>query len=164
MAHAIRQKFHEIEPARSVFDFASLEERISDSFAETRLRTMLLTFFAALALSLASIGLYGTLSYFVTIRQREIGLRLALGALRGQIVKSFVGQGLGVSILGSVAGLSLAAAFARVLAGMLYGVSATDAVTFASVVLLLLFVAALASFVPAARAARIDPMQVLREE
>ncbi|MFZ0593307.1 MAG: ABC transporter permease, partial [Bryobacteraceae bacterium] len=112
MAHAIRQKLHEIEPGRSVFDFAPLEERISDSFAETRLRTVLLAVFAALALSLASIGLYGTLSYFVTIRQREIGLRLALGALRGQIVKSFVGQGLWVSVLGSVAGLCLAAVFA----------------------------------------------------
>ena len=164
MAHAIRQKLHEIEPGRSVFDFAPLEERISDSFAETRLRTVLLAVFAALALSLASIGLYGTLSYFVTIRQREIGLRLALGALRGQIVKSFVGQGLWVSVLGSVAGLCLAAVFARVLAGMLYGVSATDAVTFSSVVLLLLVVAAIASFIPAARAARTDPMQVLREE
>ncbi|MGA8593274.1 MAG: ABC transporter permease [Bryobacteraceae bacterium] len=164
MAHAIRQKLHEIEPGRSVFDFAPLEERISDSFTETRLRTVLLAVFAALALSLASIGLYGTLSYFVTIRQREIGLRLALGALRGQIVKSFVGQGLWVSVLGSVAGLCLAAVFARVLAGMLYGVSATDAVTFSSVVLLLLVVAAIASFIPAARAARTDPMHVLREE
>jgi putative ABC transport system permease protein len=164
MAHAIREKLHEIEPGRSVFDIAPLEERISDSFAETRLRTMLLALFAALALSLASIGLYGTLSYFVTIRQREIGLRLALGALRGQIVRSFVGQGLWVSITGSVAGLCLAAAFAKVLAGMLYGVSTTDAVTFSSVVLLLLAVAAIASFIPAARAARTDPMQVLREE
>jgi putative ABC transport system permease protein len=164
MAHAIRQKLHEIEPGRSVFDFAPLEERISDSFSETRLRTVLLALFAALALSLASIGLYGTLSYFVTVRQREIGLRLALAALRGQIVKSFVRQALWVSILGSVAGLGLAATFARVLAGMLYGVSATDAVTFSSVVFLLLAVAALASFIPAARAARIDPMQVLREE
>jgi putative ABC transport system permease protein len=164
MAGAIRQKLHEIEPVRSMFNVAPLEERISDSFAETRLRTVLLALFAALALSLASIGLYGTLSYFVTIRQREIGLRLALGALRGQIVRSFVGQGLSVSVLGSVAGLCLAAAFARVLAGMLYGVSGTDAVTFSSVVLLLLAVAAIASFIPAARAARTDPMQVLREE
>src|SRR6185312_4194975 len=141
-AHAIRVKLHQIEPGRSVFDIMPLEEHISDSFAETRLRTVLLTLFAATALCLACIGLFGTLSYFVTVRQREIGLRLALGASRGRIVKQFLFQGLGVAILGSIAGVCLAAAFTRVLSGMLYGISATDSITFSSVVGVLLIVAA----------------------
>ena len=164
MAHAIRLKVHEVEPSRSVFDVSTLQEHIGESFAETRLRTVLLTFFAGTALLLACIGLYGTLNYFVTIRKREIGLRLALGASPGNIIRQFVSKGLGVAVLGSIAGLALAWAFTRVLSGMLYGVSQTDAVTFSSVVLILLVVAAFASFLPAARASHIDPMQVLREE
>jgi putative ABC transport system permease protein len=164
MAESIRQRLHEIEPQRSVYDFAPLEQRFSDALAENRLRTVLLTFFAATALSLACIGLYGTLSYNVNIRQREVGLRLALGALQGQIVKQFLRQGLGVSFLGCLAGACLAAAFARVLSGMLYGISPTDSVTLSSVVLIVLAVAVVASLVPAIRAARVEPMNVLRDE
>ena len=108
--------------------------------------------------------MYGTLSYNVNIRRREVGLRLALGALQGQIVKQFLLQGLGVSFLGCLAGGCLAAAFARALSGMLYGVSPTDSVTLSSVVLIVLAVAAVASLVPAIRAARVEPMKVLREE
>jgi ABC-type antimicrobial peptide transport system permease subunit len=123
MARTLRQKIQEIEPGRSVFDITPLEERIDNAFAENRMRTVLLTFFAATAVSLACIGLYGTLSYSVNVRQREVGLRLALGAFRGQITKQFLLQ-----------------------------------------VLTVLFVAAIASLVPALRAARLDPMHVLREE
>jgi putative ABC transport system permease protein len=164
MAKTLRQKIHEIEPARSVFDITPLEARIDDAFAENRLRTVLLAFFAATAVSLACVGLYGTLSYSVNVRRREVGLRLALGAVRGQIVKQFLLQGLGVSFLGCVAGWILAAAFARVLSGMLYGVSPSDITTSFAVMLLVLVVAAVASLVPAVRAARTEPMQVLRDE
>jgi len=164
MAKTLRQKIHEIEPARSVFDITPLEARIDDAFAENRLRTVLLAFFAATAVSLASVGLYGTLSYSVNVRRREVGLRLALGAVRGQIVKQFLLQGLGVSFLGCVAGWFLATVFARVLSGMLYGVSPTDVTTLSIVVVLVLAVAAIASLVPAIRAARVEPMQVLRDE
>jgi putative ABC transport system permease protein len=93
-----------------------------------------------------------------------VGLRLALGALRGQIVKQFLLQGLGVTVVGCVAGWGLASASSRMLSGMLYGVSPSDLVTLSSVVLAVLLVAAIASLVPAVRAARLDPMQVLREE
>jgi putative ABC transport system permease protein len=164
MAKTLRQKIHEIEPARSVFDITPLEGRIDEAFAENRLRTVLLVFFAATAVSLACVGLYGTLSYTVNVRRREVGLRLALGALQGQIVKQFLLQGLGVSFLGCLAGGCLGAAFARLLSGMLYGVSPTDSVTLSSVVLIVLAVAAVASLVPAIRAARVEPMKVLREE
>jgi putative ABC transport system permease protein len=147
-----------------VFDIMPLEEHLGDAFADSRLRTVLLTFFAVTAVSLACLGLYGTLSYFVTVRKREIGLRLALGAMRSQIGKQFLLQGLGVSFGGCIAGLGLAAASARLLAGMLYGVSPSDAATWSGVVLIVLAVAAAASLLPALRAARVEPMQVLRDE
>ena len=164
MAETVRQQIHEIDPARSVYDFAPLEQRFSDALAENRLRTILLTFFAATALSLACIGLYGTLSYSVNVRQREVGLRLALGALRGQIVRQFLWQGLAVCIAGCLAGWALAAASTRLLAGLLYGVSPSDVPTLSAVILLVLVIAAAASLVPAVRAARVEPMQVLRDE
>jgi hypothetical protein len=164
MAETIRRQLRDIEPLRSAYDFAPLEQHFSDGIAENRLRTILLTFFAGTALSLACIGVYGTLSYSVNVRQREVGLRLALGALRGQIVKQFLWQGLAVCILGCVAGFALAAACSRVLVGLLYGVSPTDVPTLSGVILLVLVVAAAASLIPAIRASRVDPMQVLRDE
>jgi len=164
MAETIRRQIHDIEPQRSVYDSAPLEQRFSDALAENRLRTILLTFFAGTALSLACIGIYGTLSYTVNVRQREVGLRLALGALRGQIVRQFLWQGLGVCIAGCLVGWALASASSRVLAGLLYGVSPTDFPTLSGVILLVLMVAAIASLVPATRAARVEPMQVLRDE
>jgi putative ABC transport system permease protein len=164
MAETIRRQVRDIDPMRSVFDFAPLEQHFSDALSENRLRTVLLSFFAATALSLACIGLYGTLSYSVNVRQREVGLRMALGALRGQIVKHFLFQGLAVCIAGCVAGWLLALASARVLAGLLYGVSPTDIPTLSAVIALVLVVASAASLIPAIRAARVDPMQVLREE
>jgi ABC-type antimicrobial peptide transport system permease subunit len=164
LAETVRKEIHDIEPARSVFDIMPLEKHLDDAFAENRLRTILLTLFAVTAVSLTCIGLFGTLSYSVTLRRREVGLRLALGALQGQIVKHFLLQGLAVTFLGCVAGWGLASVSGRVLSGMLYGVSPSDAVTLSTVVLLMLLVAASAALVPALRAAHVDPMQVLREE
>jgi ABC-type antimicrobial peptide transport system permease subunit len=164
LADTVRGAIHRIEPNRSVFDIQPLTERLSDSFAEDRLRTTLLSLFALTAVSLACLGLYGTLSYFVALRRREIGLRLALGARRKQVAARFLLQGLRVAVVGGIAGLILAAASVRLLSGMLYGVSRFDPRTFASVILLVLTVAALATLVPALHAARTDPMGVLREE
>ncbi len=164
MVETIRRKVHEIEPQRSVYELTPLADHISDAYAETRLRTMLLAFFAATAIALACVGLYGTLSYLVSVRQREIGLRLALGALRTQIVGQFLAQGLRVSVAGCLAGLGLAAVFTRLLAGMLFGVSAWDSPTLAGVVTLVIAVSVIASLLPAIRAARLEPMQVLRDE
>jgi len=164
MAETIRRRIHEIDANRSVYAFAPLEQHINDASLENRLRTTLLALFAATAVSLACIGLYGTLSYLGRLRQREVGVRLALGALRGQIVAHFLVQGLRVAAIGCVAGLALGAGLSHFLAGMLYGISALDPATYVSVVCLILLVAALASLVPAVRAARVDPVQVLREE
>ena len=164
MAQVLRRKISKLEPSRSVFDVAPLAERLSDSFAESRFRTILLTLFALTAVSLACLGLYGTLSYFVTVRKREVGLRLALGALRGQIVRQFLLKGFAISFIGCWAGLGLALASAKVLSGMLYGVSTADTETLFSVVCLIMTVAVLASLLPALRAARVKPMDVLRDE
>lgn len=164
IAQAIRLRMKEMEPLRSVYDVSPLEAQIGEAFAENRLRTRLLALFAAAALSLACIGLYGTLSYVVGLRRREVGLRLALGAMRRQIVGTFVGQGLRVVALASVCGLALSLASGRLLSGMLFGVSSSDPATLAGVVTLVLAVAVLAVLLPALRAARVDPMQVLRND
>jgi len=164
LAETIRRELHEVAPARSAYDFSPLNTHLSDAFAENRMRTVLMTFFALTAISLACVGLYGTLSYLVNIRRREVGLRLALGALRGQIMRQFLGQGIRVSLLGCVAGLGLAAAFTRVLARVLFGVSPWDMITMSGVIALVIAVSTAASLLPAARAARVEPMQVLRDE
>jgi ABC-type antimicrobial peptide transport system permease subunit len=141
-----------------------LEERIGDAFMENRLRTALLVLFAVTALSLACVGLYGTLSYVVSLRRREIGLRLALGAVRGDIIRQFLMQGLRVAGFACVCGLVLSIAFTRLLSSMLYGVSASDPMTLSIVTAIVLAVAAIASLVPAIRGAGLDPMRVLRDE
>jgi putative ABC transport system permease protein len=164
MAETIRRRLHELEPARSVYDIAPLEDRLSDAFAQNRLRTVLLGFFALTAVSLACVGLYGTLSYSINLRRREVGLRLALGARRAGIVQQFLTRGLSVTLLGSLAGIGLAAGFTRLLAGMLFGVSPWDTTTLAGVITIMVGVAVCASLIPSVRASRLEPMQVLREE
>ena len=161
---AVRRKIHELEPIRSVYDLTPLTDHISDAYAENRLRTILLSCFAVTAVSLACVGLYGTLSYLVSLRRREVALRLALGALRAQVVRQFLGVGLRTVVVGCGAGLVLAAVFARLLAGMLFGVTATDPETIAGVLAIVLAVSAAAALIPAVRAARVEPMQALREE
>src|SRR4030095_10657410 len=106
IAQAVRLKVKELEPLRSIYDMAPLEESISDAFAQNRLRTVMLVSFAFTALSLACIGLYGTMSYVVSLRRREVGLRLALGALRQDIVRHYVLKGLSVTALACAAGLA----------------------------------------------------------
>ncbi len=163
-AGGIRRAIHKIEPARSVFEMIPLTEIVSGASAVNRLRTWLLSLFALLAISLASIGLYGTLSYLVSLRGREVGLRIALGAVPWQILAAFLKQGLGVAAVGCLAGLTLAGGFSRVLRGMLFDVSPTDSASYVAVAALVLLIAAIASVLPSLRAARLDPMKALREE
>ena len=164
MAETIRRRIHELEPSRSVYGISSLQEHLDDASTENRLRTTLLSLFAATAVALACIGLYGTLSYMGRLRQREVGVRLALGALRSQIVARFLFQGIRAAVIGCLAGLALGLGLSRFLTGMLYGVTALDPTTYASVICLILLVAALASLVPSVRAASVEPVKVLRED
>ena len=164
LERAVRKRIQSVEPGRAVYDLAPLPEHLNDAFAEERLRTLLLTLFAATALSLACVGLYGTMTYFVAGRRREIGLRIALGARRSEVGLRFVGQGMAVASAGAAAGFCLAAVCARFVSGMLYNVAAGDTMSLLAATGVMLSVALVAAAIPAIRAARIDPMQVLREE
>jgi putative ABC transport system permease protein len=137
---------------------------VSDSVAPRRSNAILLGAFAAVALVLASVGVYGVIAYSVTQRVREIGIRIALGAESGDVIKLIVGRGLALVSVGIVLGLAGALALTRVMSSLLYGVRATDALTFALVTFLLIGVSLLASYIPARRAARVDPMVALRNE
>jgi putative ABC transport system permease protein len=161
---AVRAKVKELEPLRAVYDVAPLQQRIGNEYAQDRLRTAALALFAGTALALACLGVYGTLSYVVSLRRREVGLRVALGAQQGNIVAQFLGKALRVVAIACAAGLVLSFAFSRALSGMLFGVSPFDTLTLAGVVALVTSVAVVAALVPALRAARVDPMTVLRDE
>ncbi len=164
MAETIRRSIYQLDPGRSVYAIMPLQDHLDEVSAGNRLRTILLALFAATAVTLACIGLYGTLNYLGRMRRREVGVRLALGAARGRIVSLFLIQGLRVTVVGCIAGLALSLATGRVVAGMLYGISPLDFATYAGVLVLILLVATTASFLPAWRAARVEPVQVLREE
>ena len=164
IVQAVRLKLKELEPLRAVYDIAPLETRIGDAFEQDRLRTTLLALFAATALSIACVGLYGTVSYSVNHRRRESALRLALGALRRDIVRQFLAQGLRVAGIACACGLVLSVTVSRALSGMLYGVSPLDPLTLSSVIVVVLVVTTLAVLIPAMRAAFIQPMRTLRED
>jgi len=163
LAHTVRLKLKELEPLRSVYDIAPLEDRIGGAFAQDRLRTAVLAFFAITALALACVGLYGTLSYVVSLRRRELGLRLALGAAEGMLIRQLLAHAWRVVGAAVVGGLVLSFFFTRLLAGMLHGVSPADPAVLATVVAIVLVVATLAALIPAMRAARVEPLEVLRE-
>lgn len=164
IAETVRRRIHEIEPARAVYELMPLEQRLGDTLAENRLRTILLSSFALTAVLLAAVGLYGTLSYIVNMRRREIGVRMAMGAVRRTTVMMFLKQGIAVTAAGCAAGVWLSAAMGQGLAGMLFDVTPLDPSTFAAVLVLVIAIGAVASIWPAIRAARVDPIQVLREE
>jgi predicted permease len=161
---SMRAKLRELEPSRSVYELAPLTTHIGDAHAENRLRTLLLTVFAATALALTCVGIYGTLTYVVGLRRREVGLRVALGALPRNIVAQFLLRALRVVAVAGAVGLALSLAFGRVLSGALFGISPSDPVTLLGVVATVALVAVLASLRPALRAAQVEPMTALREE
>jgi putative ABC transport system permease protein len=164
MVNTVRQRLAEIEPQRSIYGVMPLEQRIGNEYSADRLRTVVTAIFAGAALLLVSLGMYGTLSYVVSLRRREIGLRVALGALQSVITSHFLVKAMRVVGIACVAGLALAFAVSRSLSTMLYGVSPTDPATLAGVIVIVLVVAATAALVPAVRASRVDPITALREE
>ena len=147
-----------------VTDVMTQEARSARTVAEERVFAQMLTFFGALAVLLAAIGLYGVMSYSVAQRTNEIGIRMALGAETGGVLRMVVAQGLKFAIIGLVIGSIATFALTRFIEGQLYGVTASDPLTFAVVGVLLLAVALVACWIPAMRAARVDPMVALRTE
>jgi len=141
-----------------------MDEILLDSIARQRFSMLLLAIFAGVALVLAAVGIYGVMSYSVAQRTHEIGIRMALGAQTGAVLKLAVGYGLRLVVAGVVVGLIAAFALTRVMSTLLFGITATDPVTFGLISLLLIVVAAIASYIPAGRATKVDPIIALRYE
>jgi predicted permease len=160
----ISRAVREVNPDLPVFGVRSVRSIISDSLASRRFALQILVFFAATAMLLAAIGIYGVMAYFVSQRVREIGVRMALGAQRADVLKLIVSQGMLLASVGVAIGLAAALSLTRLISGLLFGVSASDPLTLIIFAGLLAFVAFLANYIPASRAARIDPMVALRHE
>jgi predicted permease len=163
-ATAVTQAIRSMDPRIVLFDVATMEQRVYQSLARQRFAMIMLTAFAGFALLLAAIGIYGVMSYLVSQGTRNIGIRMALGAERAAILNMILRQGLTLTIVGIVAGLAGAFALTKLMASLLFGVSASDAATYSSVAVLLGAVALAATYVPALRATRVDPMVALRDE
>lgn len=163
-AAAIVREIHAFDPTIPVYDIRTMQDRMKDSLARQRFSTIMLGAFAVFALILTVIGVYGVLSYLVTQGTHDIGVRMAFGAERSSIVRLVIRHGLELTGAGIAAGLIGAAALSRVMASLLFGIRATDIVTFSAVPLILAASALLASYLPARRATRVDPVVALREE
>jgi ABC-type antimicrobial peptide transport system permease subunit len=161
---AVIAAVHGMDSSVPVYQVATLEDYVSKSASQPRFQTFLLACFTGIALFLAAIGLYGLLSYVVVQRSLEIGLRMALGAQRGDVLGIIVRHGLMLALIGMGAGLVIAAMITRLLSGMLYGIRSSDPATFAVMTGVLLLVSIAASSIPAWRAARMDPNRALREQ
>jgi ABC-type antimicrobial peptide transport system permease subunit len=164
MTQAITREIEALDPEMPVFDLSSMDERLYDSLARRRFAMLLLGAFAVIALVLAAIGIYGVMVYSVNQRTHEIGIRMALGAQRRNILALVIRQALILASIGTAVGLTGAFALTRIMSSLLYGVSATDPLTFVMTPLVLGGTALLAAYVPARRAAKVDPMAALRCE
>jgi predicted permease len=164
LAPAVRNELHSLDKSVVVYGVSTLESRLAVASAQRRFQTWLLTLFSVLALLLAAIGIYGLLHQSVVLRTREIGTRLALGASPTHVWRLVVGEGIRLALCGVAVGVGASLGLTRVLAGLLFGVTPTDAATYVAVPLVLLLTALLACWLPARRAAKVDPMVALRYE
>ena len=164
VAGAMVRRIRELDPTIAVYDVRTMTDRMSDSMARQRFATLMLGAFAAFALILAVVGVYGVMSHLVAQGAHDIGVRMALGAERGRILRMVLRQGFVLTTAGITLGLLGAAALTRVMASLLFGVSVTDLVTFSTVPLVLFTTALVATYLPALRATRVDPVVALREE
>src|SRR5260370_14756380 len=163
-AEQVRDQVQSVDPTLPVSGTQTLNETLSASLSERRFSMQIVALFALTALLLAGLGIYGVISYMLSERTHEIGIRLALGAQRRNILRLVACQGLGLAIAGAALGLVCALIVSHLMAGLLYGVRPTDPLTFAGVVLVLIGVALLACYIPARRAIRVDPLVALRHE
>ncbi|HWB95961.1 MAG TPA: ABC transporter permease [Bryobacteraceae bacterium] len=161
---AVHRMIRRIDPTLAIFDVRTMEEQLSRALFFPRAAALLFGLAGGMGLLIATVGLYGVISFTVAQQTKEIGIRMALGAMRWQVLRMVLQRGLVLTVIGAVAGLGLSAALARAAASLLYGISPTDGVTFVCVPALLLTIALAACLVPARRAAALDPMQALRYE
>jgi putative ABC transport system permease protein len=161
---AVRQAVHSLDPDVPLYKVSTMRQLISASTRQRRFTLVLVALFAAVALLMAVIGIYGVMAYNVTERTHEIAIRVAVGAQNGDVLKMVVGRGLSLAVLGVTLGLAAAFALTRLMRGLLFEVSATDPVTFAAIAALLASVALLACWIPARRATKVDPLVALRYE
>jgi len=160
----VRQAVSRLNPDTIIYAVSTMNGVVSDTLAARRTSMILLAIFAALALILACIGIYGVIAYLVGQRTHEIGVRMALGAERHHVLSLILGQGLRMALAGVALGIVLAVSLTRLMSSQLYGVSARDPLTFAGVALVLIAVALIACWIPARRAMRVDPIVALRYE
>jgi len=163
-AAIVRHEVARLDRDQPISDVRTMDERIGRSLSSRRFSMVLLALFAGLALTLAAVGIYGIVAYSVTERTHEIGVRVALGAQRRDVMAMVVGQGMAMTVAGTAIGVAASAALARLMSSLLFGVSAVDPVTFVAIPMLLIAVALAACYVPARRATRVDPLQTLRSE
>jgi predicted permease len=163
-APAVRQQVWGINANIPVVDVMSMDQRLANSLAPRRFQMRLFGLFAAVALIIAMVGIYGVISYAVSQRTHEIGIRMALGAQASDVLRMVVWRGMSLALIGVALGLAAALALTRVLKNLLFEVSATDPATFAIIALLLIIIALIASYIPARRATKVDPLQALRHE